>query len=185
MSPLSSLSRLITVGLLLSLAGCSTLSQEECQSSDWYSLGYQDGQAGKLQSQLQRYTQSCGEYGLRPDAARWQSGYAKGLEYYCIPELAYAKGKAGEEYQGVCPNDASFLARYQQGRREYLITEELDDIDQQLRRLHDERDQLYNRYRHSDDDTLRRELSLRLERLEWLEMDLRRHRLEVQSQQLQ
>ncbi|MGL4206306.1 MAG: DUF2799 domain-containing protein [Aeromonadaceae bacterium] len=177
--------RLITPGLLLALAGCSTLSQEECQSSDWYSLGYQDGQAGKLQSQLQRYTQSCGEYGLHPDTARWQSGYAKGLEYYCIPELAYAKGKAGEEYQGVCPNDASFRARYQQGRREYLIAQELHDIDQHLRQLRAERDQLYSSYRQSGDDTLRREIRARLEQLDWMELDLRRHRLEVQSQQLE
>ena len=182
---MSPLSRLITCGLLLGLAGCSALSQEECQSSDWYSLGYQDGQAGKLQSQLQRYTQSCGEYGLRPDAARWQSGYTKGLEYYCIPELAYAKGKAGEAYQGVCPNDASFRAQYKRGRREYLFDQELDEVDRELRQLHDERDQLYNNYRHSDDDTLRREIRARLDRLDWMELELRHHKLELQSQQLE
>ena len=181
---MSPLRRLITLGLLSGLAGCSALSQEECQSRDWYSLGYQDGQAGKTQGQLQRYAKSCGEYGLRPDAARWQSGYAKGLEFYCIPELAYTKGKAGDEYQGVCPNDASFRASYNKGRREYLFDQELEEINQRLGRIYDERDQLFHRYRHSDDDALRHEIRSRLDRLEWMEMDLRHQLLDVQRLQL-
>ena len=59
------------------------------------------------------------------DEAEWKRGYAKGLELYCIPELAYSKAKSGHEYLGVCPNDASFLTQYDRGRKEYLLEKQI------------------------------------------------------------
>jgi hypothetical protein len=124
------------------LAGCSSLSEEECRTMSWYNLGYQDGSEGKTRQQAREYVSTCGEYGLRVDEAEWQRGYAKGLELYCIPELAYSKGQEGQEYRGVCPNDASFLTQYQRGYQEYQLAVRLREISDELDRTERAIDQL-------------------------------------------
>ena len=83
--------KILLLTLPLLLAGCSSLSEEECRAMSWYNQGYQDGEQGKTRSATRDYQKTCGEYGLRVDEAEWQRGYAKGLELYCIPELAYSK----------------------------------------------------------------------------------------------
>lgn len=95
--------KILLLTLPLLLAGCSSLSEEECRAMSWYNQGYQDGEQGKTRTATRDYKQTCGEYGLRVDEDEWQRGYAKGLELYCIPELAYSKGREGNEYLGVCP----------------------------------------------------------------------------------
>ena len=80
------------------LGGCSALSEQQCRLGDWYGLGYQDGQAGRTRNRLDEYHKSCAEYAITPDLERWQAGYDKGLAFYCIPELAYAKGKNGDVF---------------------------------------------------------------------------------------
>ena len=176
--------RILASLLLILLGGCSALSEQQCRVGDWYTLGYQDGVNGKGKERLASYREACSEYGVVPDPARWQSGYDKGLAYYCLPELAYAKGKSGEEYHGVCPNDASFLANYQRGRREYQIQQAFDELRNRLDHLYEERDRLWRNYRHTDDEAARRELRYRLDRLDWMEMDLRHQLLDVQRLQL-
>ena len=68
------------------------------------------------------------------DEDEWQRGYAKGLELYCIPELAYSKGREGNEYLGVCPNDTSFLTQFERGRKEFLLEQRLGELQQELER---------------------------------------------------
>ena len=169
---------------LIWLCGCSTLSEQQCRLGDWYGLGYQDGQAGRTRARLGAYHEDCAEFGITPDLTRWQEGYAKGLEYYCIPELAYAKGKQGETYQGVCPNDASFRQQFERGHQEYQLQQDLEELDDELDRLAGERDELWRHYRHSDDPHERHELRHRLDQLQWHEMELRHDYLQLHQQQL-
>ncbi len=168
---------------LLLLAGCSALSEQQCHLGDWYGLGYQDGQAGRSRSRLEEYHKSCADYGVTPDPTRWQEGYDKGLAYYCIPELAYAKGKNGDEYHGVCPNDASFRHLYERGHQEYQLQQQLADIARELDRLDDEREHLWKSYRHSQDEGERHELRHRLQQMDWQEMELRQQHMATQQQQ--
>ncbi len=95
--------KILLLTLPLLLAGCSSLSEEECRAMSWYNQGYQDGEQGKTRTATRDYKQTCGEYGLRVDEDEWQRGYAKGLELYCIPELAYSKGAGGERIPGGLP----------------------------------------------------------------------------------
>lgn len=126
--------RLLLLTLPLLLAGCSSLSEEECRAMSWYNQGYQDGTEGKTRAASGNYSKTCGEYGLKVDEAEWQRGYAKGLELYCIPELAYSKGREGNEYLGVCPNDTTFLTQFERGRKEFLLAERLGELQQELER---------------------------------------------------
>ena len=75
--------KILLLTLPLLLAGCSSLSEEECRAMSWYNQGYQDGEQGKTRTATRDYKQTCGEYGLRVDEDEWQRGYAKGLELYC------------------------------------------------------------------------------------------------------
>lgn len=127
--------RLLLLSLPLILGGCSALSEEECRTVNWHHLGYQDGERGRPRDVVSQYGQSCAEYGIQPDRAEWEKGYQKGLELYCIPELAYRKGRNGDEYQGVCPNDASFMKQYQRGRDEYLVEKRIGELQQELSTL--------------------------------------------------
>lgn len=170
---------------LLLLGGCSALSEQQCRLGDWYGLGYQDGQAGRTRTHLDEYHKSCAEYAITPDLERWQAGYDKGLAFYCIPELAYAKGKNGDEYHGVCPNDASFRQRYERGRAEYQVQQQLDEIADELDRLQDERERVWKSYRHSQDDAERHELGHRLRQFEWHALDLQQQYMQIKQQQLQ
>lgn len=125
--------KILLLLLPMLLAGCSSLSEEECRTMSWYNLGYQDGAQGKARSATRDYVATCHEYGLRVDEGEWLRGYDKGLELYCIPELAYSKGKEGQAYRGVCPNDASFLEHYQRGHQEYLLTTRLRELSDELK----------------------------------------------------
>ncbi|MFQ2224488.1 DUF2799 domain-containing protein [Aeromonas enteropelogenes] len=148
--------KILLLTLPLLLAGCSSLSEEECRSMSWYNLGYQDGEQGKSRQQARDYVATCGEYGLMVDEGEWLRGYNKGLELYCIPELAYSKGKSGIAYQGVCPNDASFLQQYQRGYQEYQLETRLSEIRNELARSEREIDQLERSIR-SEKDTQQRQ----------------------------
>ncbi|QFI53760.1 DUF2799 domain-containing protein [Aeromonas simiae] len=147
-------SRLLILTLPLLLGACSTLSEEECRNASWYNLGYQDGERGRTQQEIPKYRESCNEYGVKVDETEWKRGYQKGLELFCIPELAYSKGRDGVEYLGVCPNDASFLKQYQRGRDEYLLNQRIAELQDELRRLDDEIGAVERKMRSSDGDEL-------------------------------
>lgn len=165
--------RTLFVSCLLLLSGCSALSEDQCRVGDWYQLGYQDGQQGRTRQRLQEYAKACREYGIQPDGPLWQEGYQKGLERYCLLEFAYSKGRAGERYRGVCPNDANFRAEYQRGYRVYELHRRVEQLEEQLAQLHQEQDRLWHHYRHTGDPHAREELRHRLRRLEWDEHELR------------
>lgn len=99
--------------------------------------------------------------------------------------MAYAKGKNGDEYHGVCPNDASFRQRYERGRAEYQVQQQLDEIADELDRLQDERERVWKSYRHSQDDAERHELGHRLRQFEWHALDLQQQYMQIKQQQLQ
>jgi hypothetical protein len=147
--------KILLLTLPFLLAGCSSLSEEECRAMSWYNLGYQDGEQGKTRQATRDYVSTCGEYGLKVDEAEWKRGYAKGLELYCIPELAYSKGKSGAEYLGVCPNDASFLTQYDRGRKEYQLEKQLSEIKSDMERTERDIEQLDRQIRNENDSKQR------------------------------
>lgn len=99
--------------IVLSLAlvsGCSTLSEKECRTADWYHLGVRDGQQGERANLLDDHRESCKQYGISPDEHRYHSGRTEGLKQYCRLDNAFRLGMNGTGYTGVCPMevDAEF-----------------------------------------------------------------------------
>ncbi|WP_273857183.1 DUF2799 domain-containing protein [Photobacterium sp. GSS17] len=104
---------LLTSVALLSLSGCASLSEEECQLGEWYQIGLADGQEGK-KNQSATYSKDCVEYGVAVDVQRYNNGRSDGLKSYCSYNNGILVGQANKEYENVCPAELAneFLAGY-------------------------------------------------------------------------
>ncbi|MBC8798109.1 DUF2799 domain-containing protein [Shewanella algae] len=118
----------------LMLTQCSSLDLNQCQNSDWFSLGLQDGNNGAHASRINDYAEDCAEFGIRVNHSDWREGYLKGLQNYCQPENGYRVGLAGEGYAGVCSSNA-FVEQYNAGYRQYQLNKRADEIHNRLRQI--------------------------------------------------
>lgn len=69
----------LTPAALVVLAGCMTMSAQDCRSTNWYALGYRDGDAYGVRPQIDQYAQQCRSASVDPQAymAGWSDGYAE------------------------------------------------------------------------------------------------------------
>ena len=120
--------------LAATLAGCASLSQDQCRQGDWYSIGVGDGQLGQPADRLEQHLKACAQYGITIDRQRYLEGRAEGLAEYCRLDNAFATGLRGHRYQGVCPPavDADFERANAAAYEVYSLRQELDSVDNQL-----------------------------------------------------
>ncbi len=120
---------------ILVLAGCATLSKEECQVADWNTIGFEDGARGMTTSRIANHRKACAEHGIQPDMAAYQAGHAKGVRSYCQPAKGYRLGTRGRSYNGVCPADLEnpFLAAYKEGKKIHAITRSISTKKRQVK----------------------------------------------------
>ncbi len=132
------------IAALLSLAGCATMNEDECRSADWYSVGFEDGAHGRPISYVGNHREACAEYGISPQADRYQDGWNEGIRRYCTPRNGYQAGMRGASRSAQCPADLArdFDIAYQYGHRIYLLNRELSAIDQDMRAAQNELDQV-------------------------------------------
>ena len=102
---------------LLGLSGCATMSADECITSDWHAIGYEDGARGYTAEQIGSRRQACAKHGVTPDFEAYKAGRRKGLRQYCQPSRGFSLGKSGARYKGVCPNklEPAFVDAYNSG----------------------------------------------------------------------
>ncbi|MDO6387209.1 DUF2799 domain-containing protein [Uliginosibacterium sp. 31-12] len=119
------------------LAGCSTLSEDECRQGDWERVGYRDGQNGQAPERISTHRKSCSVYRLEPDETAWRLGRERGLNFYCTPANGLSAGRRGERYAGVCPerSEAAFLRGFEAGREIHLAREHIDYLEQEQRSI--------------------------------------------------
>jgi hypothetical protein len=115
---------LMATGLL---AGCASLSKNQCLANDWQTVGYRDGLAGVQQSNLLRHQNACVKHGVHPDRNAYLAGWHDGVTQYCQPGNAFRLGERGAGYANVCPQhlQPDFDLAYQDGRRLYLAGAEV------------------------------------------------------------
>jgi hypothetical protein len=105
--------------LAVLLAGCASgMTSAECAGADWSALGFADGQAGERLKMFDARAKDCSD-GPAADFAAYQAARARGIDAYCTPQGAFNAGKAGGDYNGVCPADAeiAFMISFGQGAR--------------------------------------------------------------------
>jgi len=120
--------------LLLALAGCSGMSQQACQSSDWRTVGFDDGSVGRSEATFANYQRQCAERGVQPNLDAYRDGHAQGVEVYCRASNGFEAGHSGAVYQGVCPKnlEPEFLASYNSGHRLFELESAVRNIDAQI-----------------------------------------------------
>ncbi len=105
----------------LVLSGCATMSEDECLTSDWHAIGYEDGSRGYTMEQFSNRRQACAKHGVTPDFQAYQSGRNDGLVSFCQPSRGYNLGVSGGTYHGVCDValEEEFLDAYRVGQQLY------------------------------------------------------------------
>jgi len=70
----------LALACVLLLAGCAGTTAESCSTLDWYRQGYVDGLRSPF-SLIEQHTTRCAAVGVKPDAERYQKGWADGRFY--------------------------------------------------------------------------------------------------------
>ena len=113
----------MVVVLVAGMSGCASMSSDECLTSDWEAIGYEDGARGFTSDRLSQHRKACAKHGVTPDFAAYQSGREQGLIEYCQPGRGFDIGANGGRYNGVCDVnlEAEFLDAYKAGYHLYSL----------------------------------------------------------------
>jgi uncharacterized protein YceK len=136
--------RLVLLFLAVLLSGCATLSEDECASVDWYSLGYEEGTRGYDPSRISNHRKACAEYGVTTDAAAYMEGHEEGARIYCRPANGYSLGLKGRKPGLSCDQDlvADFNEAYQTGLDIYQDRQAIRETQQQITNTEDQINEL-------------------------------------------
>jgi hypothetical protein len=127
--------RAAVLGLVaLTLGACSTMSESECRTLDWRTIGYEDGVAGYPGDRIGVHRKACAKYGVGTDLSAYQSGRDDGLREYCQPTNGFRVGSRGNEYAGVCPAplEPAFVSAFEAGRRMFELEQRASSTAHQL-----------------------------------------------------
>jgi hypothetical protein len=140
---------LIMVTLAILLCSCSSISREECEIGDWYSIGVNDGKSGADMKQFNKYQKECAAHGVRADFSPYQQGYQQGLVFYCDFAHGEEHGRSGASYNTACSGnlEMQFRLGYQKGKRWHQAKSAVDnlrfELDQRYHQIQQNRDQIY------------------------------------------
>jgi len=114
---------MFVLGTMVVLSGCATMSADECETSDWRGIGYDDGVRGYSADRIGRHRNACAKHGVTPDLDAYQTGRTEGLREYCQPQRGFNLGANGSRYNGVCAADLepNFLDAYRLGSELYSL----------------------------------------------------------------
>ena len=109
------------MAMLLIVAGCASVSKEDCLLTDWYEIGRVDGRQGKPRTVFQSRAKACLEHGISADRQAYYEGHDQGLAYYCTEQKGFELGQKGLAYNSVCPLqlEADFRAGYNKGMQSF------------------------------------------------------------------
>jgi hypothetical protein len=120
--------------LVIGLAGCATMSGDECATSDWTAVGYEDGSRGYTSGHFSKHRKACAKHGITPDFQAYQQGRSQGLVEFCQPGRGFNLGANGRQYNGVCSVEleADFLDAYRVGQQLYTLRYNVKSANSQI-----------------------------------------------------
>lgn len=142
------------------LAGCTTMTREQCLAGAWGEKGYQDGLSGYRTSRLDDHAQACAKFGVEANPGAYLSARDDGLRTYCTWESGFRQGRQGNSYGGVCSlaEERDFLPAYQDGQRIYIVEQAVSSAESALNsaisRINDREDKLEAKQRELRQDGL-------------------------------
>ena len=137
---------------MLGLSGCATMSADECVTSDWHAIGFEDGARGYTADQLGNRRKACAKHGVTPDFESYQAGREEGLRQYCQPSRGFSLGASGARYNGVCPGymEGDFVDAYNQGHQLYTLRSRVNGATNQINAKEHELDNTHDRIRNAE-----------------------------------
>ena len=120
--------------LVIGLAGCATMSGDECATSDWTAVGYEDGSRGYTSERFGKHRKACAKHGITADFEAYQQGRGQGLVEFCQPGRGFNLGVNGGQYNGVCSIEleADFLDAYRVGQQLYTLRSKVSSANTQI-----------------------------------------------------
>lgn len=130
--------------IVAGLSGCATMSGDECMTSDWSAIGYEDGARGYTTDRLANHRKACAKHGVTPDFSAYQSGRDQGLVEYCQPSRGFNVGSNGGRYNGVCSVnlEADFLDAYNTGHHLYSLRSRVNRANSSIKSKEHELDEI-------------------------------------------
>jgi hypothetical protein len=127
--------------MLVIVAGCATMSADECRVANWFEIGQRDGLSGETLDVLDDRRKDCAEVQVAVDHRIYLAGREQGLRSYCRIENAIGLGLAGKPYRGVCPAmvDDEFRQRHELGASVHALRQQINDVEDRIE--HTERKQ--------------------------------------------
>lgn len=118
------------ITMMVFMAGCASLSRDECLNADWYIIGFEDAGSGYAMDRIGRHRKACAAVNVVPDMARYEEGHNKGARHFCTRERGYNEGTRGAAYNGICPLDLvdSFMTAYRAGQQRYQLDKTINDL---------------------------------------------------------
>ena len=113
----------VAAAAVLVMSGCATMSGEECMTTDWSAIGYEDGSRGYTTERFSKHRKACAKHGITADFQAYQAGRDQGLVEYCQPGRGFDVGVNGGRYYGVCSVELErdFLEAYNAGYHLYTL----------------------------------------------------------------
>jgi hypothetical protein len=121
------------LGSLMLVAGCASISKQECLVGDWQSVGFKDGNNGQPTARLGSHIEECGKHGVSIDRATYMKGYNEGLQAFCTFDRGLQFGRSGGYYQDVCP--ANLAVEF---RRGYTMGSQIKKVEDQISTIENE-----------------------------------------------
>lgn len=125
----------LCAALLAGLSACTTLSEEECRTGDWFQIGVADGAEGRGTDRIEAHRRACARAGIAPDTEAWLRGRERGLRLYCVPQKAHAEGRRGRAIaEGCTPAELKRMRpAWEWGRQYWLLELEADSLRSDIR----------------------------------------------------
>ncbi len=120
--------------LVIGLSGCATMSGDECATSDWTAVGFEDGSRGYTSDRFGKHRKACAKHGITADFQAYQQGRSQGLVEFCQPGRGVNLGANGGQYNGVCSVEleADFLDAYRVGQQLYTLRSNVSSANSQI-----------------------------------------------------
>ena len=138
--------------LVIGLAGCATMSGDECATSDWTAVGYEDGSRGYTSERFGKHRKACAKHGITADFEAYQQGRSQGLVEFCQPGRGFNLGVNGGQYNGVCSVEleADFLDAYRAGQQLYTLRSNVSSANTQIHNKKHELEDIEDQITHNE-----------------------------------
>ena len=99
------------------LTSCANMDKSMCLTANWQNIGFEDGAAGRPQTEVSQHRKDCAKHGVTPDLSAYRSGHDQGSALFCTTDNGFRQGSAGKSYKNNCPDSLAnaFLSGFKDG----------------------------------------------------------------------